>query len=206
MPDGGMMATSPRLPGLLSPPPDHSSLEHAAKMYRNGASMFAASCTWSGQLPAPSRSLGPQVYSTKVFLGGVPWDVTELCLVKAFGVFGEVRVEWPGSRGEGGGSPKGYLYLVLEGEAAVPALLAHCTSDPDGGAWYYRLTSRRSRSKEVQVSSCLQIALLCYNLIFPRSSLGRSATQTLSVAPPSDWTPIRLSSLEHCTVGICVSL
>ena len=162
--------------------------------------MFAASCSWSGQLPAPSRSQGPQVYSTKVFLGGVPWDVTELCLVKAFGVFGEVRVEWPGRRGEGGGSPKGYLYLVLEGETAVPALLAHCTSDPETGAWYYRLNSRRSRSKDVQVSSCLRIALPGYDLVFPRSSLGYSVTLTLSAAQATDWTPIKLSSSELCTV------
>ena len=139
------MASSPHHPGILSPPLDNFSLERAAKMSRTGASMFEASCTWSGKLPPPRRSPGPQVYSNKVFLGGVPWDVTELCLVEAFGVFGEVRLEWPG------GPPKGYLYLVLEG--GVPALLDHCTRDPVGNTWYYRLPARRSRDKDVQVSS-----------------------------------------------------
>jgi hypothetical protein len=37
--------------------------------------------TWSGQLP-PRHYKNP-TYSTKVFLGGVPWDITEsmYCLV-----------------------------------------------------------------------------------------------------------------------------
>ena len=76
-----------------------------------------------------------------MFLGGVPWDITEKCLQAAFRHFGPVRIEWPG-RGraaEGGSAPKGYLYVILEGEGAVAALLAQCTHDySGGGAWYYR--------------------------------------------------------------------
>lgn len=34
-----------------------------------------ATCTWSGQLPP--RNYKNPVYSCKVFLGGVPWDITE---------------------------------------------------------------------------------------------------------------------------------
>lgn len=34
-----------------------------------------ATFTWSGQLP--SRNYKNPVYSCKVFLGGVPWDITE---------------------------------------------------------------------------------------------------------------------------------
>ena len=37
--------------------------------------MFEATCTWSGQLP-PKIYRSP-TYSCKVFLGGVPWDITE---------------------------------------------------------------------------------------------------------------------------------
>ena len=79
------------------------SIERAAKMYRNAACMFLyyylklflhffkcmsssiifkhllaiceATCTWSGQLP-PRMYKNP-TYSCKVFLGGVPWDITE---------------------------------------------------------------------------------------------------------------------------------
>lgn len=36
-----------------------------------------------------------------------------------------IQVEWPGKgRSDGGGVPKGYVYVVLEGEGAVPALLS----------------------------------------------------------------------------------
>ena len=38
--------------------------------------------TWSGQLPPKSRR-NPS-FSNKIFLGGVPWDVTEASLVQAF--------------------------------------------------------------------------------------------------------------------------
>jgi hypothetical protein len=34
-----------------------------------------ATCTWSGQLP-PRQHKNP-VYSQKVFVGGVPWDIRE---------------------------------------------------------------------------------------------------------------------------------
>lgn len=37
--------------------------------------MNEATCTWSGQLPP--RNYKNPVYCCKVFLGGVPWDITE---------------------------------------------------------------------------------------------------------------------------------
>jgi len=146
--------SDPRLP-----PADPYALERAAKQYRGAAAVSPAACTWSGQLPPPGRGHGPPLYSAKVFLGGVPWDLTEKCLAQALRQFGPLRVEWPGKgRGEGvgggGGAPKGYVYVVLEleGEGAVPALLARCTMDySGGGGFYYRLSSRRNRAKEVQV-------------------------------------------------------
>jgi len=131
-------------------PSDPSSLERAAKLYRNAASLYDATCTWSGQLP-PRQHQNP-LYSTKIFCGGVPWDITEQCLVQAFRQFGNIRIEWPG-RGNSPSPPKGYLYIVFESEASVTALLSQCTHDysSSGGSWYFRISSRRMRSKEVQV-------------------------------------------------------
>lgn len=51
-------------------------------------------CTWSGQLP-PRRHKNP-TYSPRVFLGGVPWDITEAALLHTFQVFGNLTVDWPG--------------------------------------------------------------------------------------------------------------
>lgn len=132
-------------------PSEHTSLERAAKLYRNSANLYDASCTWSGQLP-PKRHLNP-MYSSKVFVGGVPWDITEKCLIQSFRPFGNMRIEWPG-RGSSPTTPKGYLYIVFDTEASVKLLLAHCLHDSSasgGGAWYYRISSRRMRSKEVQI-------------------------------------------------------
>ena len=39
-----------------------------------------ASSTWSGLLP--QKQYSNPVYSCKIFLGGVPWDVTEVGLVQ----------------------------------------------------------------------------------------------------------------------------
>ena len=114
------------LPGAFHASPDPFALERAAKQNRNAASVSEVACTWSGQLPPPGRTRGPPVYSTKVFLGGVPWDLTERCVQQALRQFGPVKVEWPG-KGKGNndeGAPKGYVYLVLEKEGAVPALLS----------------------------------------------------------------------------------
>ena len=35
------------------------------------------------------------LYSSKVFLGGVPWDLTDKCLSQAFRQFGTIKVQWP---------------------------------------------------------------------------------------------------------------
>ena len=66
-----------------------------------------------GQLPPRTPTAAPNSsYSTKIFLGGVPWDISEQSLVQAFSEFGDVRVEWPGR--DYTSPPKGYLYLVFE--------------------------------------------------------------------------------------------
>ena len=48
-----------------------------------------SSVTWSGNIPQRHHQ-NPR-YSAKIFLGGVPWDVTEMSLVQAFSQFGQIR-------------------------------------------------------------------------------------------------------------------
>jgi len=127
------------------------SLEKAARAYRSAATVYDANYTWSGQLPPRARGAGRNpTYSSKIFLGGVPWDITEHTLVQAFFEFGQVRVEWPGR--DAASPPRGYLYLVFEDEESVRELLTRCTYDySNGGSYYYKISSRRMRSKEVQI-------------------------------------------------------
>ena len=110
-------------------------------------------CTWSGQLP-PRRHKNP-TYSPRVFLGGVPWDITEAALLHTFQVFGNLTVDWPGKDNKHNRHPpKGYVYLTFDSERSVKAPLMSCTHDPmDAAQYYFRVSSRRMRDKEVQVIS-----------------------------------------------------
>ncbi|KAG1652681.1 Cytoplasmic polyadenylation element-binding protein 1 [Nymphon striatum] len=130
---------------------DPNYVDKAAKLYRNAAAFYDATCTWSGQLP-PRQYKNP-TYSCKVFLGGVPWDITEMGLVEAFAPFGQIRIQWPGKDTKHPTyPPKGYVYILFEAEKQVKAMLQSCTHDcSSGGNWYFRISSRRMRSKEVQV-------------------------------------------------------
>jgi cytoplasmic polyadenylation element-binding protein len=136
---------------------DPYSIERAAKLYRNAATISEPTCTWSGQLPV--KVYRSPAYSCKVFLGGVPWDITEAGLQGSFRTFGPMHIEWPGKDGKhpryptkGKELPVGYVYIHFECERSVKALLQACTHDfSNGGEYYYKISSRRMRSKEVQV-------------------------------------------------------
>jgi cytoplasmic polyadenylation element-binding protein len=71
----------------------NTEVEIAAKKYRCAAQISEASCAWKGKLP-PKQYKIPIVYSKKVFVGGLPWDITEEDLTKEFGQFGPCHVEW----------------------------------------------------------------------------------------------------------------
>ncbi|XP_045183747.1 cytoplasmic polyadenylation element-binding protein 1-like isoform X2 [Mercenaria mercenaria] len=121
---------------------DPYAIDRAARLHRSAAAMCEASCTWSGKIP-PKNYKNPTTFSCKVFLGGVPWDITEAGLQAAFDKFGSFKIEWPGR--------DGYVYLLFESEKAVRSLLQECTHDYSTGEYYYNISSRRMRSKEVQV-------------------------------------------------------
>ncbi|XP_063827209.1 cytoplasmic polyadenylation element-binding protein 1-B [Ostrinia nubilalis] len=119
-----------------------------------GASGGGKAARWAGRLPA--RCTDPSAgFSPKVFLGGLPYDITEHALMYALRQFHPVRVEWPGREGSGpgggagGGSPRGFAYVTLESERRVRALLE--ASRREGKDWYYRVVSRKFRAKDVQV-------------------------------------------------------
>lgn len=46
--------------------------------------------------------------------------------------------------------PAGYVYILFESEKSVKSLLQSCTQDfSNGGEYYFKISSRRMRSKEV---------------------------------------------------------
>jgi len=146
---------------------NQQSLDHAAKYHRSSAALYDPSCTWSGVLPPRSHRF--ITYSPKVFLGGIPWDISEQTLVQLLKPFGQIRIEWPGKE-QNAAQPKGYVYVIFESEKQVKALLQACSiqdtfpgnhesilsacssvSNNTNGNYYYKISSKRIKEKEVEV-------------------------------------------------------
>ncbi|XP_053666753.1 DEP domain-containing protein DDB_G0279099 [Anopheles marshallii] len=138
-------------------------LDRIAKIYRSSAAHYDATCTWSGVLPPRSNRL--VTYSSKIFLGGMPWDISEQSLVQIFKPFGSIKVEWPGKEQQAT-QPKGYVYIIFESDKQVKALLQACTytTSTNNGSIHgnhgginvvtkinFKISSKRIKSKDVEV-------------------------------------------------------
>ena len=121
--------------------------KRAVKRHRTAAHFSEASCTWSGTFH--SSEIKNPTYSTKVFLGGVPYDINEAGLKEYFSKFGAIEVKWPDEDSDCGKKKKGYAYIILESEKSVKALLSSC--EIRGEKQYVKLPSRRMPDKDVQV-------------------------------------------------------
>jgi cytoplasmic polyadenylation element-binding protein len=130
-----------------------NSIESKASEHRRAAQSADARCTWSGQLP--QRPQKNPTYSPKVFLGGVPWDLTDVGLIEAFAHFGTIFVMWPTenrARSPGNSQKPGYVYVVFENDKRVKELLAGCTIDySSGNKYYYNISTKKMKCKDVQV-------------------------------------------------------
>ncbi|CAI9567578.1 unnamed protein product [Staurois parvus] len=143
---------------LLQSEDDPFSIEREARLHKQAAAVNEPAYTWSGHLPPRNKN---QVYSCKVFIGGLPFDMTESFLVKTFSVFGAVSVEWPSKRdyyqdfSPAGNIPKGHAYLVFESERSVRALLHSCTLNlqryDEPSERYYRMSTQRFRNRKIQI-------------------------------------------------------
>jgi len=153
-----------------------NALDNLAKNHRSSAALFDPSCTWSGIIPPRAHRF--ITYSPKIFLGGLPWDLSEATLMQIFKPFGQIKVEWPGKE-QNAAQPKGYVYIIFESEKQVKALLQACTIQDNfvtppainsnssesnnaestsanittvpNGNYYYKISSRRIKEKEVEV-------------------------------------------------------
>ncbi|KAB7503843.1 Cytoplasmic polyadenylation element-binding protein 1-B, partial [Armadillidium nasatum] len=130
----------------LFPGSDPYAIEKQAKMHRSAAAAVCdATCTWSGNLPKKVNK--NPFYSYK---GVYPGMLQNWLCAKAFLQFGTIQVEWPGKENSAN-PPKGYVYILFENEKQVKALLAACTQDINSENYYFKISSRRMRQKEVQV-------------------------------------------------------
>ncbi|CAH8450681.1 unnamed protein product [Heterobilharzia americana] len=126
-----------------------SDIEKAAIVYRNAADKASQTSVavyyWSEKLPV-------------FFLGGIPWDSTYEELVRVFSRFGNVTVSWPRKHAMQSTNTKtepsisqGYCYLIFDREVSVSQLLAKCVHNSIMGGDFYKLSSSKFASKDVQV-------------------------------------------------------
>jgi len=121
----------------------------AANSYFNNTNNIASGGhqVWAGRLP-PKTYTENALYSRKVFLGGLPWDVNQQHLVNSLQRYGSVKVEVPGkdakhprvssiSKTQERSTP-GYVYIIYDQEASVAKMLADCRKESkNGGEHYY---------------------------------------------------------------------
>ncbi|KAJ1364019.1 hypothetical protein KIN20_024001 [Parelaphostrongylus tenuis] len=112
-------------------------------------------CVWNGEVPP--RNYSNPTFSSKIFVGGVPWDITETALVDAFSPYGTCRVEWPSRETHSQGNIRnrgkmtGYVYMVFETERSVKSLLQDCSQEfGSAGEWYFKLKARRNQTTEIR--------------------------------------------------------
>uniref|UniRef100_A0A8C1TS51 Cytoplasmic polyadenylation element binding protein 1a n=1 Tax=Cyprinus carpio TaxID=7962 RepID=A0A8C1TS51_CYPCA len=148
----GCWSTDPIWPGwdTLALNKPKFCIEREAQLHKQAAAVNEATYTWEGSLPL--RHYKNPVYSCKVFLGGVPWDITEASVLNTFSVFGPLKVDWPGKDGNHPRfAPQGYMYLLFDWEESVKSLMQACAQSDDNLEFYYKLSSRQIHSKDVRV-------------------------------------------------------
>ncbi|KAK6060357.1 hypothetical protein COOONC_01977 [Cooperia oncophora] len=175
-------------------------------------------------LGTPSRtpsqfSNDVEVFARKVFVGGLPIDVTEEEIWQTFSVFGNVLVDWPrrpdgtSARDEESGrgceanflsslalafpvlfvsarSMTGYVFLVFEEESSVQYLVSECHKEDD--RYYLFVSSPTMRDKPVQVRPW-RLADMDF-ISNPRTVMDPRRTVFIGGVPR----PTRASELAEC--------
>ncbi|VDL62759.1 unnamed protein product [Nippostrongylus brasiliensis] len=96
-------------------------------------------------------NLGPEIYSRKVFVGGLPIDIEEDELVETFARFGSLVVDWPNkNETKSYYPPKGYVFLIFDHETSVRTLVQHCTIE-DEKLFLFISSSMNTEKLKVQI-------------------------------------------------------
>ncbi|GAU92908.1 hypothetical protein RvY_04926 [Ramazzottius varieornatus] len=97
-----------------------------------------------------SSDFGTQVYSRKVFVGGLPPDIDEDEITASFRHFGPLIVDWPHkAESKSYFPPKGYAFLLFQDETSVQSLMD--ASVQEGDKMYFYVSSPTNKDKAVQV-------------------------------------------------------
>jgi cytoplasmic polyadenylation element-binding protein len=120
----------------------------------NNSSSSTVSFSSTSRTPSPSNpspfTNGPETYSRKVFVGGLPPDIDEDEIRDHFIRFGALTVDWPHkAQSKAYFPPKGYAFLIFQDEASVHQLIKICHLDD--GKLYMFVSSVTQTNKKVQI-------------------------------------------------------
>jgi cytoplasmic polyadenylation element-binding protein len=118
----------------------------------NGLSeSWTESWTENVQQPIVSSFLTPKSYSNKVFLGGLPGDVTDSDIVQELSRYGRAEVEIdkrsiPKSR-------RTFAYVIFLDPSAINKMLLDCIKSPTEGSmeYYYHFGNTPNSNKRTQI-------------------------------------------------------
>ena len=148
-PPGSIHHLAGKLHRSTPPAPTFSNYQYNPKSTVN---RIKGCLTWDGYLPPRPEETALE-YSRKVFLGGVPWDVSEQHLELIFGSYGDFKVEWPNNFTTKRNTTKSFLYLIFESLTSIARLLADCSKEQHGGSvtYNYHFSKDQMSMKPVQV-------------------------------------------------------
>jgi len=106
-------------------------------------SKFSAMCVWNGLDAKPATPNRSYVRRPKAKVISILVEL-KYCLIINDEIFPDFIWQHLGKR-------LGYVYMIFESEKSVKLLLQNCTQDYNGsGDYYFKLTSRRMRTKEIR--------------------------------------------------------
>ena len=113
---------------------------------QSSSSGYNSACSSAGSSFSPP----PEMYSRKVFVGGLPPDIAQDEIRDAFIQFGGLTVDWPHkAQSKAYFPPKGYAFLLFREEVSVHRLVKSCLSED--GKLYKFVSSLTQTNKKVQI-------------------------------------------------------
>ncbi|VDM47747.1 unnamed protein product [Toxocara canis] len=105
-----------------------------------------------------------EVFARKVFIGGLPFDISAAEIMTTFSQFGPMIIDWPYRSDvtrEQARRQKGYVFIVFEEERSVRRLVDGCYRD--GEDYFLLISSPTMKKKPVQVRAW-RLSDACYML------------------------------------------
>ena len=100
--------------------------------------------------PSGSHPPAHEMYSRKVFVGGLPPDIDQDEIKEHFVRYGHLTVDWPHkAQSKAYFPPKGYAFLLFREESSVQRLVKSCASEE--GKLYLFVSSVTQINKKVQI-------------------------------------------------------